>query len=319
MTPTHTGTCVCGAAVVREFAEGMFADKINSLPFVCDDCTAAAEAEHDHDERQEQERRHQERVSDAMTALPSRLRAVRLDELDQAGRERIFDATRRWATRELSGLVMVGPFGVGKTTIAAGAVRAYVEYEPTRPRWLSAPLILNHLARAFGDPLRETMIDTLGSADHHPLIIDDIDKVRPTASRRSRCSSRSIKASPKAAHYSSPRIGYRRSSRSSGRSHMATRSRAAWPATARIPQNHRARPTYHNIESCRMTAVDVRALAAELAPVARKAPSSATPLLNADQAAELLSVPASWGGSRRGSRGGSPADREARQVRAIPP
>ncbi len=178
-TATRTGTCICGASVVREIATGYLADTLNKLERVCDDCTAAVDTARADSERRDQEQRRQARVAIALEAQPSALRAVRLDQLDVAGRERALDAARRWATRDLLGLVLLGPFGVGKTMLVAGAVRRHIEHDPIAPRWLSAPLILNHLARSFNDPLREAMIEALGN-DTRTLILDDLDKVRPT-------------------------------------------------------------------------------------------------------------------------------------------
>jgi DNA replication protein DnaC len=178
-TATRTGTCECGATVAAEIATGYMADLLNKLELVCDDCTAAAASARADSERRNEERRHHDRVATALAALPSALRSVQLDKLDVAGRERALEATGRWATRDLLGLVLLGPFGVGKTMLAAGAVRRHIELDPFAPRWLSAPLILNHLARSFGDPLREAMINSLGNRTR-TLILDDLDKVRPT-------------------------------------------------------------------------------------------------------------------------------------------
>ena len=177
---TRTETCSCGATVVGEIATGYMADLLNKLELVCDGCTASADAARADSERRNQEQRHLDHGATALTALPSALRSVQLDQLDVSGREGALDAARRWATRDLLGLVLLGPFGVGKTTLAAAAVRRSIEHDPTAPRWLSAPLILNHLARKFGDPHREAMIEALGTHTR-TLILDDLDKVRPTA------------------------------------------------------------------------------------------------------------------------------------------
>jgi DNA replication protein DnaC len=178
-TATRTGTCECGATVVGEIATGYLADLLNKLKLVCDDCTAAAASARADSERRAEEQRHRNQVATALEALPSALRSVQLDELDVAGRERALEAAGRWATRDLLGLVLLGPFGVGKTMLAAGAVRRHIEHDPITPRWLSAPLILNHLARDFKNPLRDAMIDSLGNRTR-TLILDDLDKVRPT-------------------------------------------------------------------------------------------------------------------------------------------
>src|ERR1039458_7781600 len=114
-TATRTETCSCGATVVGEIATGYMADLLNKLELVCDDCTAAADAARADSERRDEEQRHQDRIVVALRALPSALRSVQLDQLDVPGREGALDAARRWATRDLLGLVLLGPFGAGKT------------------------------------------------------------------------------------------------------------------------------------------------------------------------------------------------------------
>jgi DNA replication protein DnaC len=179
-TTILTGTCNCGIEIEREAAEGAFAQIVNDLPFLCPKCSAKESEKWEEEERREQQQLDEERRERKLAVLPSELRGARLDKLDTVGRETALDAARRWASGELRGLVLLGPIGVGKTTIAAGAVADYIERHLDRasPRWISATLALSNLSRDFNDRERGRTIEAL-TGKQAPLVLDDIDKCKP--------------------------------------------------------------------------------------------------------------------------------------------
>lgn len=176
------GTCNCGNEVERELAEGAFAEIANKLPFRCSECSGNLERQWDDEDAESEKRAARERFEKKITTLPPALRDRRLGDLDTDGRANALEAARRWSRRELGGLVLLGDVGLGKTTIAAAAVRDYIARDLSRPtpRWVSTTQALTDLGRSFGHKHREAMIEALTSCDL-PLVLDDLDKSKPTA------------------------------------------------------------------------------------------------------------------------------------------
>jgi DNA replication protein DnaC len=171
------GECECGTAVTREIATGYGAEILNSLPLRCQPCLdqmeEAEEARASDEQRQARERLAHERAQ----TLPRALQSVDLDRLDRAGCGEAIDAARRWAICGDRGLLLVGPFGVGKTTIAAGAMLVRFACGGSGV-WASAPLLLARLGSGLGTPQREAALTVLTGT--RPLVLDDLDKTRPT-------------------------------------------------------------------------------------------------------------------------------------------
>ena len=173
-----TGQCVgCGTDVERQRAEGRFAHLVNELPFRCLRCEAVQVAEWEAEEAERAERasaqEHDRRIK--ASDLPAALLAVDLDSLDIAGCKDAIAAARYWALKG-GGLMFTGKFGVGKTTVAAGALRLLLESKPGR--WTSAPLLMAHLGSGFDSPQRARAMQTLQRSS--ALVLDDLDKTRPT-------------------------------------------------------------------------------------------------------------------------------------------
>jgi len=180
---TLTGTCGCGKTVMREQAEGFGADLLNGLPFVCPECSAEREAAWEREDAARQQREDQDWLGMKLQSLPVALRDARLADLDTDGRTAALDAAQRWSGGELKGLVLLGSIGVGKTTIAAAAVRAYMVNNLRRPspRWINTVQALNDLSRDFNDRRRVQTMNAL-DGQHAALVLDDIDKAKPNAS-----------------------------------------------------------------------------------------------------------------------------------------
>jgi DNA replication protein DnaC len=178
-TETQTGPCTtCGATVEREIpADKRFAAVIEGVPFLCTRCAetqeaawqAAATADAVRAEREQQQRR-LDRAD-----LPALLSAIDLDTLDPDGCEDAIASARYWAMMG-GGLLLTGPYGVGKTTIAAGALR--LRLEKAHGRWLSAPLMMARLGSGLDSRERHQVLATLTGSS--ALVLDDLDKTRPT-------------------------------------------------------------------------------------------------------------------------------------------
>lgn len=182
MTTIVTIECAggCGTQVDHEPATGdsIFARFANRVPVFCPACDERREREIQ-EERERLEARqaeHEARQRITGAGLPAGLRSVSLEGLDRDGCEQAIEHARRWAARELAGLMLTGPFGTGKTTIAAGAL---VKLLATHPgRWASAPMLMARLGSGLGSQQREWAIDLMEA--RRALVIDDLDKTRPT-------------------------------------------------------------------------------------------------------------------------------------------
>lgn len=178
MTDTITGTCTCGAPTKRERATGRFAEEFNRMPIICDGCADRLRAEAEREEQRDRERRHAERIERRIrvAGIPPALRSVDLDALAPTdGAADAIAAGRYWAGKG-GGLLLTGPFGTGKTTIAAGALLLAAQRRDVR--WLSAPLLMARLGSGLGTSQREQALDAITGRE--PLVLDDLDKTRPT-------------------------------------------------------------------------------------------------------------------------------------------
>lgn len=170
------GVCDCGAEVTREIPTGPFAGLMTGRPFICDECVDRFEAE------EEAER---VAVLAAKRTAARELRLRRMDlpaglrnrGLDRSRNPEAFAAALRWSSGEILGLVLSGPIGTGKSTLAAAALTRFVECSGSG-RWVSAPVHLARLGSGFGDVERQASIDALLGTG--ALVLDDIDKVRPS-------------------------------------------------------------------------------------------------------------------------------------------
>lgn len=164
-------TCECGTVGERQVALGKIGEALNMFGWVCPACS----------ERLEQE----EAIAGDRKRVASRERfstvpaALRRDIADLQVTPRNTEALRRareWADGEISGLLLTGPVGVGKTSIAAAAVW---ERQLRRPAlWASVPVMLANALRAFDDEQRAAAMDAITGIG--ALALDDLDKVKPS-------------------------------------------------------------------------------------------------------------------------------------------
>ena len=114
-----------------------------------------------------------------ISKMSKTLRRFTLDELDVEGRAKALDAARRWASGEILGLVLLGPIGVGKTTVAGAAAverckeleriegelkasksEFFGEWPINPPVYVDMATATGVLGKAFGDADREGMLET---------------------------------------------------------------------------------------------------------------------------------------------------------------
>jgi DNA replication protein DnaC len=187
-TETRKGPCAgCGAPTedvieVSAATSAKVRAMLQRLPLQCASCAAAHAAETDAQDAQHaadiRQARFAERIS--YSGLPKSLHGPEctLEALDAPGRVEPLAAARRFASGDLAGLLLTGPFGVGKTTIAGAAAKRHM-LEVGALTWLRVHEVTINLGLAFDDPIRAATIRALRTAG--ALVLDDLDKTRPTA------------------------------------------------------------------------------------------------------------------------------------------
>lgn len=173
MTPI-TKTCPgCDAEVTREVdrPDGF----AGLIAFWCDPCIEADR------ERELAAEREQECIKAARrvvrSGLPTDLQGLKWDDLDHGDdRGPAIAAAQRWVRGDLPGLIVSGPVGVDKTRIAGTAAAAMLTDRFVH--WTSAPLLFARLGSGFDSADRTGVLELL--AGNSPLVLDDIDKSRPT-------------------------------------------------------------------------------------------------------------------------------------------
>lgn len=182
-THTPTGTCErCGNDTPDDRVALPLGDRPYLPPLYCPACAVSLDRAADERQAALEEERHQVRFAERIrrSGLPKAYydRDCTLDTLDTAGRVDALDAARRFAAGELLGLLLIGPVGVGKSSIAAAAAKRFM-LNVGSMRWLPVHQITVHLGLPFDDPVRVDTIKALSASNG--LVLDDLDKTRPTA------------------------------------------------------------------------------------------------------------------------------------------
>ncbi len=140
---------------------------------VCDSCDRA---ENDRRARRDRDRELKSRLDD--TDVPARFRALKWEDMDRTGkRTAAIDAARRWAAApHAGGLLLYGPWGTGKTRLAATACWARLQRDSCR--WCAVASLIARLETSFGDDDRKDAVRVLTGSD--ALVLDDVDKIPMT-------------------------------------------------------------------------------------------------------------------------------------------
>jgi DNA replication protein DnaC len=174
----------CGVAVTRSVypAGTTFGDIERATAMFCDACTTdldAEEAEEAEREAVAAEAERRRRIFEAAN-IPPIFRDATFERCRRDGvPEHAVAAAERWGAGDLRGLLLVGPVGVGKSTLAAAAVSARIAGTARAAFWLTAPEMFAALGSGFENPTRDRVLTTLQSG--RALVVDDVDKGRPTA------------------------------------------------------------------------------------------------------------------------------------------
>jgi DNA replication protein DnaC len=160
------------AAHARDVAAGMAAT-------TCDTCLAR-ELRSEELQRRTAERAEATERRRAASGMPCKWLAQRFDGLeDDPARRRALELAGQWGRGEISGLVLTGPVGRGKTAIAAAA--ANMRVERGHLRWLAVAELLMDLSAPFDSERREKAVARMSpSSGTAALVLDDLDKVKPT-------------------------------------------------------------------------------------------------------------------------------------------
>lgn len=167
----------CGEPVTKpEMADlvGKYAEIYARLEPVCDTCSDLQQAAVDRErgERQTEEDERQQNGRVKRSGLPRRHHHT-LEHLGLA--VGVHAAATGWATHG-GGLLLTGPVGVGKTTIAGAA--CFERLQRRHCHWVSAPLLFARLGSGLGTKQRDQALELMMSKT--ALVLDDIDKARPT-------------------------------------------------------------------------------------------------------------------------------------------
>lgn len=165
----------CGCEIERRLPDG-WEGEIESIPAWIREMPLWCSACHERQESEEaaaevaRNRARIERESDIPAVLRERGAGVRLaPQLDSLA--------SKWAVGAVPHVVLAGPVGVGKTTVAAvAAMRRVAMAKPLR--WTTAPYLLSRLGSGLGTSDHDKALHVL--TGHVALVLDDLDKVRPT-------------------------------------------------------------------------------------------------------------------------------------------
>jgi DNA replication protein DnaC len=174
----------CSVDVVHKGVQAAgtpFGDLQRKAGSYCPSCIADMDEEDAARTRAEETRKAAERRRDALAnaGLPPAFAEASFQRCREGGMpEHAVAAAERWGAGKLRGLLLTGPVGVGKSTLAAAAVLARIGAEGRAAFWTSAPALFAALSGDFDNPARQRALAVLEGG--RALALDDIDKGRPS-------------------------------------------------------------------------------------------------------------------------------------------
>lgn len=144
---------------------------------LCDECLSTEDQQIEVAEHAER-RRSAAALRLGASGVPQRWRAVSFERLEHdAARKPAMEAAQAWAAEPSArGLLLHGPYGRGKTVIAAAAAMARLEHGCVR--WLSVAKLLHDLRMPFDSTEYRRALRSIDSDQARgALVLDDLDKV----------------------------------------------------------------------------------------------------------------------------------------------
>ncbi len=173
MTMTIETVCTCGRELSLEI-EGTTSRWLEAMAkrVKCDECSERFEREQERAERREAREARRTRCR-----MPNKLRGELLGNFPARPEQMAaINAAQLWADDGLTGLMLTGPTGTGKTRIAASA--CWTRLERRHCTYASVARAMTKLSASLTDEGRRESISVFSGQG--AIVLDDLDKVRPT-------------------------------------------------------------------------------------------------------------------------------------------